>query len=433
MSARHHFLQHQLAPLSYPLHGTSAALLQDHPLDASPAPCRDERLGVPSASGMERLMNCPASFAMEQCATQPPAVQEDTASGTRIHAVLAGAAPASTLSASEQETLELCQAQALTLRHEFSDDFGALYVEQRLGLTTQGTVLEVQPQTAHAPFVFTGRADLVLVHGGTALVLDYKTGRNDVPTAGDNPQLAALAVLVAKRYSVPQVRVAIVQPWSGPPTVADYSVNALVLAESWLQHALLTAATATPEDARAGSWCQWCKAKAQCTVFKQQALQQIDVLHPLDLAPLDGEAQRHALFARAMELPPADLAASVRGLDMVKRFVAAIEAAARERATHDAEFQRHYTLREKKAHRTIADVGTVFARCHEHGVTAEQFTAACSVPLGEVRRLLKAATGTRGRALETLTTQVLTDALEQGRPSYELVAVGECSSGGCPA
>ena len=388
----------------------------------------DERRGVPSASGMDRLMNCPASFEMERLAPYDEG-NEDAASGTRIHAVLAGFAGEDTLSAAEQETCEMCEAQAHAVIAEWGRaDTTDIICEQRLGLTALGTVLDVTPES-RASFIFTGQADMIVITEDAALVIDYKTGRGDTPVAQDNPQLAALAVLVSKRYKVPSVRVAIVQPWAGRPTVADYSTNALVLAEGWLQESLMRAVTATPDDAKAGDWCKWCKAKLACPAYSLAVHKEVEVIDPMSIAGMDNETQRKAMFARAMELPSERLAASLRGLGMVKRFIAAIEGAARDRAENDAEFQQFYTLREKKGRRSISDVQTVANRAFAHGVSVENFTACCSITLGDTKELLKGATGVKGKALDAIVEAVLDGACDTGKPTKELVAVGMLEGG----
>ena len=388
----------------------------------------DERRGVPSASGMDRLMNCPASFEMERLAPRDEG-NEDAASGTRIHAVLAGFAGIETLSTAERETCEMCDKQALEIAEQWADhEIVTTIEEQRLGLTALGSVLTVTPESK-AQFVFTGQADLIIIKGDSAAVLDYKTGRGDTPVAQDNPQLAALAVLVWKRYKVSSVRVAIVQPWAGKPTVADYSTNALVLAEGWLQESLMRAATATPDDAKAGDWCKWCKAKAMCPAYSLAVHKEVEVIDPMSIAGMDNETQRKAMFARAMELPAERLAASLRGLGMVKRFIAAVEGAARDRAENDVEFQQFYTLREKKGRRSISDVQTVANRAFAHGVSVENFTACCSITLGDTKELLKVATGVKGKALDAIVEAVLDGACDTGKPTKELVAVGMLEGG----
>lgn len=382
----------------------------------------DPRLGLPSASGMDRLHNCPASFIMEKAHGQEEET-EDAASGTRIHAVLAGLASESTLSAAEVETAEMCNMQKDSivqewLGHPYGTDEDQAFTERRLGLTVLGKVLDVTPESP-ANFIFTGQADLVCIEGERALVIDYKTGRGDTPIAQDNPQLAALAVLVALRHQVQRVRVAVVQPWAGPPTVADYDSNALALAKSWLLATLEAARDATQADLRPGSHCKWCKAKHVCPALKQQALQEIERIQPMSIAGLPPKEQASAIWARAMELTPQQHAAAYRGLEMVERYAHAIKATFKQRV--EAGEIPGYGLKEKKGRRSVSDVGLIFERCSRQGVSAADFTARCSIGLGEVKEALRHATGLKGKALDALHEACLVEAVETSKPSFEVV------------
>ena len=387
----------------------------------------DQRRGVPSASGMDRVVNCPASWHMEQFAPQEQE-NPDATSGTRIHDALAGFLDIDSLTGAEQETFSMCHEQAQSVIAEWGTETGRS-VELRLGLTAFGMVLEVTPQQT-ADFVFTGQADLIITDDqGRALIVDYKTGRGDYADAVDNTQLASLAVLVAGYTSCDQVRVAIIQPWAGKPTICDYSPDALFTAKSWLQNALSDCESASVEDARAGDWCKWCKAKVSCPAFKEKVLQSIEVIDPMSIAGLDDKTQRAAMFARAMEMPAATLAGAKRGLHMVKWYLDAIEGAAKERARNDADFQRFYTLREKKGRRSIEDVLKVYQNCSVHGVTPEDFTSRCSIGLGEVKEALRVATGAKGKALDAMQDQVIAGAVKMSDPSFEVVAVGQLEGG----
>lgn len=388
----------------------------------------DERHGMPSASAMDRLINCPPSHKLAQLLPheREEEVGKDAQRGTRIHLALSGDLPEAELNAADAETFDMCQRQAKALAVEWGlpEDFVAVR-ERRLGLTLLGRVIEVTAKNRTATFVFTGQADLILIEGQRALVIDYKTGRGDYAEAVDNAQLASLAALVSLWQPVQAVRVAIVQPWVGPPTVADYDADALRKSWDWLHASLNRAELATPEDRKAGPWCKWCRVgqAGRCEVANSAALEVVEVIEPANIAGLPDDKQREAMFARAMELPASRLAAAMNGLPMVKRFVAAIEGAARERAREDAEFQRFWELREKKGRRSITDVRKVFERCASHGVTAEAFTAQCSIGLGDVKDLIRSATGAKGKALDSLADAALEGAVEIGKPSFELVPV----------
>jgi hypothetical protein len=388
---------------------------------------QDERRGVPSASAMERVVNCPPSHHLAKLLPREreEEVGEDAKSGTRIHAVLANDVSEDTLSAAEHETMEMCRAAVKKLANEYGITEAAEAIfETRLGLTTLDRVVPVAKNRT-AQFKFTGQGDLILIENDRALVIDYKTGRGDQKDAVNNAQLAALAALVWRWRGCREIRVAIVQPWAGQPTVADYDYETGQKAYEWLLAAVDAAERSTPDDRKAGEWCKWCRvAKAgKCDVANRKALAVVDVMQPQTLVSLPDETQRAAMFARAMEMPAEALASTLHSIAFAKRIIAALEGAAKERAKSDPDFQRFYTLREKNGRRKITDVGQAFARANGYGVTPEAFTAQCSIGLGDLEDLLRSATGKKGKDLKALTGTVLDGITETGAPSYELQPV----------
>jgi|694.fasta_scaffold19637_13 hypothetical protein len=379
---------------------------------------------VPSASKLHRVLECPGSHQAEFAA---PSVEEDTTEaniGNEVHAILAGELTEDTASVEAVQTAEMCECQVSSLITEWGHDAGNMLSEKRYGLTRLGGVVEVTESTK-ADVIFTGQFDRLYISGTHGLLIDFKSLRGDHATAIENPQLMSLAVLVAKKHKLTDVRVALVQPMKGKPTTADFNANGLKLAESWLFAALDAEMEAGPDDLRAGDWCKYCKARYGCRKFQEAAIQEVEVIEPATIAGMDGETQRKAMWARVSDLPDARLAAAMNGLAMVKYYVAAIEGVAKVRAKNDLGFQQFFTLREKKGRRSITDVTKVFAACEAHGVTAEQFTALCSIGLGDVKQLLKDATHSKGKALDNLHDAVLTGAVEVGKSSVELVPAGQ--------
>jgi hypothetical protein len=233
---------------------------------------------------------------------------------------------------------------------------------------------------------------LVVVERGRAIVIDYKTGRGDYEHAAGNAQLRTLASLVARRYRVASVRVAIVQPWAGQPTVADFDAEALEAAHEWLADVLVKALRATPQDLRAGEWCHWCPANARCTTFRETALAPVERL-TMSL-PSDDKTARAALFARAMELPADVHARLMRGLRLVAWYSDAIEGAAKVRAKDDAEFQAFYHLEEGDKVREVTDTGAVFGLLEAHGLTQEAFLSSCvTIKVGPLDEAIQKAGG----------------------------------------
>lgn len=268
-----------------------------------------------------------------------------------------------------------------------------IHRELRLGLTPLGGVVEVTPE-CKARFVCTGQADVIAISddGLRACIIDTKTGRGDYEHAAGNAQLRTLASLVARRYRAQSVRVAIVQPWAGRPTVADFDAEALEHAHYWLGNVLVKAMRATPGDLNAGDWCKWCPAKATCPALRETALEPVERM-TISL-PADDKVARQALFARAMDLPADALARYMRGLRMVAWYSDAIEGAAKTRAKDDVEFQQFYHLEEGDEVREVTDTGAVFGLLQPHGLTESALLEKCvTIKVGELDKAIHKASG----------------------------------------
>ena len=379
----------------------------------------DPRRGLPSASSLERLHNCPGSWlATKDMLDESNA---DSEAGTRIHKALE-TGDMTGLSADEEQTAEMCQIQSDNVMNEWvkSDHPKSLGIhkEQRLGITRIGGVVKVTDETK-ADLVFTGQADLIVIDGKRGLVLDYKTGRGEVADAAENLQLRGLAVMAAWVWRLDSVRVAIVQPWAGPASVADYDRQALDQSRLWLYSVLERVKTATPNDLNPGDWCHYCKAKAVCPALRDVALEPVE--HMALTLPADDATARAALFARAMEMPYQRLVGLYERLNLVRWYQAAIEGAMRKRV-EDGEIP-GYRMKPGQMREKITDVSKVWAKCEELGVKAEVFTGACSVTKDALKTLLRDATGAKGKALNATIKDVLQGATESKETAQQIEEV----------
>ena len=381
----------------------------------------DERHGVPSASAMRRISNCPPSFKLASYFKDPGS--DEATTGDRIHAALE-TLNTDGLTADDLQTYEMCLDQKNQLLDEWVGDGDyQVFKEARLGLTHLGLVRDVTPKTTWK-LRFSGKADFVAVYGEGALIVDYKTLHGDHDHASENDQLRALAVLVHLRHGLSQVRVAIVQPWKGKPTVADFDKAALDAATAWLYDTLNREETSTPDQANPGAWCHYCPARVKCEAFTRPVLAVAETA--IMQLPADDETARKAMFARAAELPDSELAARYRGLKMLGWYVNAVEGNVRMRASEGGEFaEKYFQLREGKARESIEHVDIAFQNLSEIGVTAQDFTAACKTTKKAVAALARKATGQKGRELEQTVKRCLEGAVKLGKPSQKLVAVGE--------
>lgn len=387
----------------------------------------DPRKGLPSASAFERLVECPPSHAMSLGIEDTESAA--AASGTRIHAVLAGEANISTLSSDEEQTHDMCkhQADALITECFFGAEIDTL-TEVRLGLTHFGRAVVVSNK-AQQSLRFTGQADLIIIDGTHALIIDYKTGRGDTADAVDNHQLMALAALVSLYRPILSATVAIVQPWAGKPTVAKYDTQTLRQAEAKLISTLNAAEIATPADAVAGSHCKWCKAKMHCPAFQAAALSVTDAINAESISGTD-EQVKAQIFSRMGDHSSMSNEMMIRIQEGGRKFMEWFLVA------HDLELRRRiaageidgYSLRERKGRRSVSDVTTVFSRLSAHGVTGDAFAAECSVPLGSVKTLIKQSTNAKGKALDNLVDEVLHGATEISKSSMEIVKNNQLES-----
>ena len=291
----------------------------------------DPRQGLPSASGLYRLRNCPGSYRMEREAIArnmaPPDDNEAAASGTRIHRWLETESDEdwNALSYAEQQTASLCQSQARWLLADFAKRHGEVTWEMRevrQALNAFGVVFHASKPKDR---IGSGQADLIARAGKNLLVIDYKTGRGDVTPAESNDQLRGLAPLFADT-NPESVTVAIVAPMVGQPTVAVFDRDALKAAKAWLVQTWLNAPHAT--ETAAGDWCQYCPARLICAAYADHNAQ---TLAPLTQDGLPTDKMKEALFARAYESDAATLAEMGERVKMLEWGAAAIKSAIRKR------------------------------------------------------------------------------------------------------
>lgn len=384
----------------------------------------DIRRGKPSASASERLFNCPGSH--KRSAGIPRKSNPHADSGSRVHAWLEhqDVTRVDGMTDDEIEIAEKCYNQAVRIEDEF---FGPrslqeLYIELRLGMTAMGVVRAVS-QSDSFNYAFTGQADRIVIHGDRALIVDFKSGRGQYAHAANNAQLRSLAALVHQwNQSINAIRVAIVQPYAGGPTIADYDHQALNEAELWLDMLVANVDDADPlTDLSAGPWCQYCPALEGCPKAQATALAPVEALAA---EPLPAAAAKEAIMARAFELPADKLAEALRGLQLVGWYGEAIKYAATRRIA-DGEQIDGWELVTTKPKRTVTDAGKIYTRLAPLGVSAEQFAAICSITMTALKPVVKAATGTKGKALDEAVAGVLEGACTEGKPSTKLVRVGE--------
>lgn len=164
----------------------------------------DERLSLPSASGMDRLMRCPGSFQREQGIDLPdsPAAQTAARAGERIHAVLEGVKDISSLKAEEEKWTRLIIFQEAQLVEKHGMEGAHIQIRE------QRYWMELEPYGK----LFSGKPDSVHKMGSKILNVNYKTGKYAPLPIQENWQIRTECALLCLRENAETVIGATIQP-----------------------------------------------------------------------------------------------------------------------------------------------------------------------------------------------------------------------------
>jgi hypothetical protein len=369
----------------------------------------DERLNLPSASGLERIMLCPGSWLLEQQHGRDEKTA-DSIKGDRIHAFLAGQIPFTDLTPDEQETALLfapilAEVIQSTLGIKPEEPHQAV-VEERYFLSDPESLLPC----------FSGKADRIDIHERKALVVDYKTGRNEVTESASNPQLRALAVMTWLEHSVDGVYTAIIQPYAHPKfTVAYYEADDIDRALKELLDTLKASkvpnATRTPGEKQ----CKYCRAKLHCpeAIVGVESLA-VTVVHPQNGEVVSGD----------------QLAALGDRCGQAEAVIASIRAEMRRRLEANPASVPGWKLEENSPIREITDAQRAFQLLSSAGaelklpaLDPQLFVGCCKVKISEVDKLWKNYTGQKSTDAKADLNKRLESVIEKKAKAPSLVRV----------
>jgi len=358
----------------------------------------DERGGLPSASSFERLAACPGSFWWAKQAPEPEE-SEDAATGTRIHAYLAGEITADKLSEEEMHTATACDSLAC----EFLQSRGfapesPVKREERFWFQDDGNNL------------FSGKADLFARKGPFGVVIDYKTGRGDVAPAPENLQLRALVACVASEEFLATVEVVIVQPWASPRvTVATYDGVAIERATEESVRIARRAIEDGGKTTTAGDHCRYCPAKGLCPATRA-AVQTLAVT-------VADRAQRELMS-------PAEKLAFWKACNLAIEIAESFKANVKRELEKDPSSIPGLTLKPGAVRTKVTDVSALYSRMWTRFQTsAEAFASACSITKTDLKALVREQTGKKGAELDAVLGELVSGIVEekQTAPSVEEV------------
>lgn len=360
----------------------------------------DERRGLPSASGLERLALCPGSLKLEQ---QCPEIESDAAAeGTLLHAVLAGERSASDLTDDQMWVVDRCR------------EMEALVVEQ-LGFDGAEEMRERRLWDDDTEPTFSGKPDAIYLKNGPALCVDYKTGRGEVAAAEGNWQMRGLAFLTAINCCAVHapVFVSVIQPRTANSiTLAQYNYEDIERARNDIQHILTVAARDDAPRIPGESQCRHCRAKGICPEAREAAIESAQ------------EATTAIVAPDMMTLPVltgADYATLLPQIKFAEEIFKQIEQGARDYIAAGGTIP-GYELKPGTSRREIVDAQAAYGAIGDM-VTPEEFAGVCKVPIGKLEALYGDKAGLKGKRLKEAFGERLGDAIETKTSAPSLVRV----------
>jgi hypothetical protein len=369
----------------------------------------DERHGLPSASMIHRLSACPGS--LRQCAGIPDRPTADSDFGTHVHDYLAGKLKPEDITPEELDIAESCERIEQKVVTNWMAQCGFVADEAEVTVSRDTTRLWLMVDGVRA---CSGLADVMRLHQGCALIIDFKTLPGDHKDADENLQLRCLAVLAGARFhNLRRVDVAIIQPLvTHSPKVCSYDAEALSMARKELL-SILHEGNSPSAPLKAGDHCKFCRANAVCPETRKE----VETLSSLTI--------HHA----GLTVSDEDIANLRNRCGAAKKMIASIEAEAFRRAEADPETWRKfgYEIHEGSEKRTVADVTTVSTRLNEMGASWGDIAGACSITLKSVEALARKATGEKGMALKSKVDGVLFGCIEmkKAKPSLKRIGASE--------
>lgn len=374
----------------------------------------NERFGVPSASELARLVECPNSHKAQ--AGIPDDKSKDSSFGDNVHAFLSGDKPWDELTPQEQQSAEACaDAEQWHIDAWKDGDEMTVIRETRLGLTAMNTVVETA-KFPNASYQFTGQMDCLVIQGKRGLLIDFKSLHPDIEEPIDNAQMMSNAVLVADRYALSSVKVVIIAPFLPRMPPAVYDLQGIGASKWWLNQLLERARNSTEADRKPGKWCKHCKAALNCHALHHGVLQSVELVNPASIAGMPGDQQRSAMWSIAMNLPPEKHEAAYNGLAMIKRYVDVVEQSFKARV--EAGEMSGYVVQESPGNREVEDAQKAYELLAPEGVTQEQVLACCKPSVTGLDEALRVASGvksitTKGAVKYNLTAREAKEKLEQ--------------------
>lgn len=334
----------------------------------------DERGGKPSASGMTRIYNCPASLKMNSL--EIPESSAAAEEGTRLHKCCEMILTHPQSLGENQEGLE----EYFNLSEELRGivDFVVSKVVKIRDACEYDSRLETEKRLWSKSGLFSGQGDVVILEQQLqrATIIDFKFGRGEVERAESNYQLAAMAVLVADNFGfVDTVRAMIIQPRaldkSRTITECEYSKADIDTAREAINAACKEAIEAENPAQKCGYWCKYCPSAYRCKAAQDALNLQFKLATE---APSFAIGKHNALdmFNKAV---------------LVKNFCEAVLEKIKTYIANNPDADCGLELAKGAKRSKLGDAGRIFDAVCGAGITPQEFVEVCKVESGKLLSL----------------------------------------------
>lgn len=319
-------------------------------LAIAPTPT-DERELLPSASGIDKLANCPGSFAAEQ-GLSPLPEQDVTKDGTNIHQALADGDDSNLPTTQREIAQHLANMEKRELETWISD-FNLNTAEMKSVREHRFWLRD--PKTLE--LLASAKPDVVYVQGQHALIVDFKSGFKDPSPSESNWQLRVQSIAIHQEYPYfEHIRSATAHSrLSSKFDATDYTLDDLRRVRRAFVDVLWRAKQ--PDAPRVpGPHCRYCKANGLC---REKAV--YDSIAASQLPVRSGKSDQMALIQAVGLLTPPELAHLWRRKSSMETAYNAIEFRMKS-LPKDVLADLGYELAPGNKNKEITDVATAFQR-----------------------------------------------------------------------
>lgn len=228
----------------------------------TPAAISDERLGLPSASEFDRIMNCAGYLGLkrdvERQGVRPDKESAAATQGTELHA-LNEAGDTTDATYSEEDIVRVIRDREIILVKQWCEDldipFDQITIEREVRMWFNDTV--------------SCKLDVLVWFGDSGFYLDTKTGRNKVLPPSKNWQMRVGAACARSARHLDRVRTAIVNVWGALMPPCDYKLEDILQINRLITRRLIEV-NEPGLPTTLGPWCAYCPAIHVCDSQREQ-------------------------------------------------------------------------------------------------------------------------------------------------------------------